>query len=284
MSTLVVTPTYINGSVLTETDLDSSLKTPIEAHFNNANVEGSDIQSEALTGSNKIRNTAITADKIAANAITTIKLEDAVSSSTGILTAKIANDAVTTAKILNQNITTDKINNLAVTSAKIADNSVPKSIMPDLPRAAAALTNTTINWSLGVSAGPTIVGSVTITGLTSGKPVLISLESNTTEYDKGYIEAIATVNTTFASSGGYVHLYKDGSKIATHEIGSSYIKGINPTAYLRLPLSCITHIDTASSSSHTYSIYLESKSRHGSASYTANMTINSAQLKVIQVV
>lgn len=300
MGTLTINPTYATSSVLYETDLDNSIKTPIETHFNNAEVEGSNIQPESITGASKLQNNAVITSKIANNAITLEKLEDAISTSTGVLTAKIADDAVTTSKILDANIITDKINNLAVTSEKIIDSSVPKSIMLDIPRASADLANTTINWartSYGGSdgtAGPTLVGSISVSGLTSGKPVIISLESNNADYDRGYIEATATLNVSGASgaytvAGGLVHIYKDNSKIATHQIISCRVFGVDPTAYIRIPLSTITHVDSASSTSHTYSIYIESvpfSSISNDPAHTnqCSMTINSAQLKILQVV
>ena len=300
MSTLNITPTYATSSVLYEADLDASIKTPIESHFNNAEVEGSNIQSESITGSLKIQNSAITSDKIANNAVTSAKLEDAISATTGILTTKILNDAVTTDKILNANITTEKLANSAVTAAKIGTWEIPKTIMLDLPRASADLSNLTINWARTTTsgpdgtAGPSLVGSVSISGLTSGKPVIISLESSSAEYDKGYIEAIATLNVSSSSgfetvAGGIVHIYKDGSKIASHQITSCGAYGTNPTAYIRIPLSAITHIDVASNSSHTYSIYLESVAFSSISTdfihtNQCSMTINSAQLKVLQVV
>ena len=274
MSTLTITTTYDTAQILYESQIDE-IKTPIETYFNTTQIEGSNIQANILDGATYLSDDSISADKLASNSVTTAKLADSTpSSDTGITSAKINTDAVTTAKIDDLAVTTAKIDDLDITTAKIG-GTVPKSIMLELPTASATLSDLTVYRSLDsisafVGAGSeTLVGSLTFSGLTSGKPVLINLQSNNTSSGYGYIEQIMYVFFTHTEGpmlDNYAFqvtqrvscsliLKKDASTVYTADISFGDI--FNSKTYLRIPLSVFNYIDIASSTSHTYSLYIK---------------------------
>lgn len=271
MSTLTVTTTYDTAQVLTEAQLDE-IKTPIETYFNTTQIEGANIQANTLDGATYLADDSISTDKIASNAVTTAKLVDSTpSSDTGITSAKINTDAVTTAKIDDLAVTTAKIADSNVTTAKIG-GAVPKSIMLALPTASATLSDLTVYRSLDSipafvgDGSETLVGSLTFSGLTSGKPVLINLQSTSTNSGYGYVEQLMhfailhnvletdPVNITNRVSCSLI-LKKDASTVYTAPIGFGDV--YDAAMYLRIPLSVFNYIDIASSTSHTYSLYIK---------------------------
>jgi hypothetical protein len=279
MSTLTVAPTYSNGNVLTEAQIDAVGDT-IETYFNTTLIDDANIQANALTGSTKLDNTAVTTAKIQSSAITTAKLVDSVDTTDGITTAKIADTNVTTAKIADSAVTAAKIANGAVTAAKI--NGIPKAVYPAIPVASNTLSDLTVSNST-----PTLVGSVSATGLTSGKPVIVSLESSTTSAGSGYIELYCIGDTTGGTQDisdncrGEIYIYKDGVSVYKSHLWWAYAAA-GSVSTVRIPLSSITYIDTASSTSHTYSLYINSIG--ASSERTSQIKINSAILKTMQLV
>jgi len=272
MSTLTITTTYDTAAILYESQLDA-IKTPIETYFNTTQIEGNNIQANILDGATYLADDSISADKLASNSVTTAKLADSTpSSDTGITTAKINTDAITTAKLDDLAVTTAKIDDGDVTTAKIG-GAVPKSIMLELPTASATLSDLTITRTASsdptTNGSETLVGSLTFSGLTSGKPVLINLQSTSTSSGYGYIEQVfrGAVYGSFTdaplqtSSDFITHaceceliLKKDSSAVSTQRLALGDIYGT--TLYFRVPLSVFNYIDIASSTSHTYSLYI----------------------------
>lgn len=315
MSTLTITTTYDTAQVLTEAQIDE-IKTPIETYFNTTQIGGSNIQANILDGATYLSDDSISADKLASNSVTTAKLIDSTpSSDTGITSAKINTDAVTTAKIDDLAVTTAKIDDLDITTAKIG-GTVPKSIMLELPTASANLSDLTLTRTASsdptTNGSETLVGSVTFSGLTSGKPVIINLQSTSTSSGYGYIEQIffGKVYGYYTSFPNQYATYltqacecelilkKDSSTVSTQRLAIGDIYGT--TLYFRVPLSVFNYIDIASSTSHTYSLYIRyigvtltsippadwnAISFHIAPTGTpSTTTINSAKLVAIQLV
>jgi len=311
MSTLTVTTTYDDGQVLTEAQIDA-LKTQVESFYNNANVDDGNIQANSLDASRVIANSAVTTAKLTSNSVTSTKLKDyTVSDGAGIATAKIIDDAVTTAKIATGAITTAKINDSAVTAAKITNNAVPASIMPSHPTASSTFTDLTVTIPFHdpslTDGSENLVGTMTFSGLTSGKPIILSLQSTSTATGYGYIELVYRGLTYGYMSGplyGYrsstsraecaIILKKDGTQVSEqrYALGDVY----KDTLYFRVPLSSFTHVDVATATSHVYTIYIKYigvdihnydgdwSASFGAASTPCTVAINSAKLVGIQVV
>lgn len=270
MSTLTVTTTYDTAQILYEAQIDE-IKTPIETYFNTTQIDGDNIQANILDGATYLSDDSISADKLASNAVTTAKLADSTpSSDTGITTAKINTDAVTTAKLDDLAVTTAKIDDGDVTTAKIG-GAVPKSIMLELPTASTTLSDMNLDrsstsLSLGSDTAETLVGSLTFSGLTSGKPILINLQSTSTAAGYGYIEGLscniwvdgANSPSNFRTTQRVEYaliLKKDATTVAQQHYAVGDV--FETQLYTRFPLSAFTYVDIASSTSHTYSLYIK---------------------------
>lgn len=283
MSTLTITTTYDTAQILYEAQIDA-IKTPIETYFNTTQIEGSNIQGSILDGATYLADDSISADKLASNSVTTSKLVDSTpSSDTGITTAKINTDAITTAKLDDLAVITAKIDDGDVTTAKIVNNSVPKTIMLANPTASATITDTSVAITSSSSNG--IVGSVTITGLTVGKPVIVSLQSSSSTVGYGYININVPADGfsfTQTDCRDYsVKFYKDSSLVNRAPLELQGVNGLLALD-LKVPLSMFTYIDIATSTSHTYDVYFGTDSSFVGDDGT--MSINSAKLVAIQIV
>lgn len=280
MSTLTITTTYDTAQILYEAQIDE-IKTPIETYFNTTQIEGSNIQANILDGATYLADDSISTDKLASNSVTTAKLVDSTpSSDTGITSAKINTDAITTVKLDDLAVTTDKISDGDITTAKIA-TSPPKAVMLANPTASSTLSDTSVTLG-GADSGDVLVGSLAFSGLTSGKPVIISLQPTTTTTGYGYMGGDCVGSGIIASYiNAVVKLKKDGTTVYTYglRLGASETGVI---FYGKLPLSMFNYIDIASSTSHTYSLYITNAGGGGGLSGT--FSINSSKLVAIQVV
>ncbi len=278
MSTLTINTTYDTAQILYEAQLDE-IKNPIETYFNTTQIDGDNIQANILDGATYLADDSISTDKLASNSVTTAKLVDSTpSSDTGITAAKINTDAITTAKLDDSAITTAKINDGAVTTAKIT-SSLPKSVMLDNPTSSVNLTNLSISLG-GAATGDTLVGTLTFSGLTSGKPIIISLQSTATSTGYGYMGG-----DTFRSAAllpppltAHIKLKKDGTTVHDFFMQAT---GDRQYTYYKLPLSSFNYIDIASSTSHAYSLYINNDVGQP---YTGTFYIDSAKLVAIQIV
>lgn len=283
MSTLTITTTYDTAAILYESQIDE-IKTPIETYFNTTQIEGSNIQANILDGATYLADDSISADKLASNAVTTAKLVDSTpSSDTGITAAKINTDAITTAKLDDLAVTTAKIDDGDVTTAKIVNNSVPKSIFLSNPISTANIADATVN--IVNSSSNELMGSITISGLTVGKPVIVTLQSTSSATGYGYIninvpaEGFSFLQTDCRDYS--VKFYKDSSLVYRAPIELVGVNGLLALD-LKIPLSMFTYIDVASSTSHTYAVYFGTDSVFSGD--TGTMTINSAKLLAMQII
>lgn len=254
MSTLTVTTTYDTAAILYESQLDD-IKTPIETYFNTTQIDGDNIQANILDGASYLADDSISADKLAPNSVTTARLVDSTpSSDTGITTAKINTDAITTAKLDDLAVTTDKIDDLNVTTAKIGNNEVPKTLFPAVPTASSTIADLSVNrTTTGASGVDTDVGSITISGLTVGKPVIISIQSTSTSSSAGFIQQSMSASFVKGVVAMSLSMKRDGTLINTALIRCGHINA-GFTNTFTLPPSCYTVIDIATATSHTYTL------------------------------
>ena len=120
---------FTDGSVLTETDLDTNSDQVLFAQQEitdklNGIEDGATGDQTAAEIKTLIASSPLDASHLAANSVNNSELVDG-----AVSTAKIADGAVTTAKIVDANITNAKIANNAVTAAKIADSTITQTQM-----------------------------------------------------------------------------------------------------------------------------------------------------------
>jgi len=276
MSTLTITTTYAAGSTLTEAQLDET-KSAAETYFNTTLIEGSNIQANILDGASKIAVGAVTTSKMASNAVTTAKVADG-----AITTAKINTDAVTTAKLetstsSSNGVQTGDINDGAVTTAKIA-SSVPKQIFQALPTASG--TGSSGVTTLGTTS-TTEVDTLNITGLTVGKPLILSVVNNDVS-SSTYGYTSATYSDASPGTGENLVVYakctRDGTSISGVD-ALMFMVTSNPSGGIVIPITSYMFVDTPTATSHTYAlvVYKASNATTNTA-YIANYKLTAIQL------
>lgn len=192
MSTLDITRTYADGTLLYAADFDA-LCDESETFFNTTKLNGDNIAADGLTGSLKITDTSITTVKILDSAITTLKLEDE-----AVTTQKINDNAVTTDKILDSTVVTADFSDLNVTYVKQAaiTSSITSSSGSFLNTGSADVTN--------------LSQSFTTVGV---RPVLISIRPDGSGI--GFIGSPTQTITT-------LEIYRDSTLIAQYLAASSF--------------------------------------------------------------
>lgn len=237
MSTLSITTTYSDGAILYEADLDH-FKTDLETFFNTTLIAGINIQTNSLTGADKIAQANVTTAKIASNAVTSSKLEDG-STTTGLTTTNLNTNVVTTAKIADLAITNAKIAG-SITHDKIATNAIDDEKLLPVHNIAEGSFVTFVGSSLGVAQNTGITCTLSLSGL--NRPVLIQLQGSTDLVNLSYI------NRSTVGTQSYISIYKDGTEIVKYLFTDSL--------FTKIPASCISFIDiNATGSSATYTIY-----------------------------
>lgn len=166
MSTITITKSYDDGTLLEETDLDS-FKNNTETFLNTTKLTDDNIQNAGITASEKLQDGSITAANIASNAVQE---------------ANIASSAVTTVTINDLAVTTAKIPDSAITTAKIADSGVGTA---DFNAGSVTYAKTTLNYEVDDPTGSNTYPSLVVNNTTrqflwedmafSGRPVLIQV-------------------------------------------------------------------------------------------------------------
>jgi hypothetical protein len=259
MSTLTITPTYTDGNILYESELDS-VKTQIETYYNTTKIQGSNLQAGMIDASDKVAASALNTVKFAATSVSSTNLEDSTGDSDGVTADKIDSLVVVTANIETSTssttgVTTAKLADNEITGDRITDNSVPKSIMLSNP--AGTVTFTSVS---GINSN-TIIGSITLTGLTVGKPIILSFEGASTGLSTGFIQVSSGADFILPTVDrrGILAIVKDTSTA----VAACYFSGTADvttysyeTALYRLPPGVFTTVDVATSTSHTYDVYV----------------------------
>lgn len=242
MSTLNITTSYSDGAILYEADLDH-FKTDLETFFNTTLITGTNLQTNSLTGADKIAQANITTAKILDNAITSAKIEDG-TATTGVSTANLNTNAITTAKIVDSAITNAKIAG-SITHDKIASNAIDdEQLLPSYNIAEGTFVSFTSSALVAQNTG--ITCTVPLSGL--NRPVLIQMQGSTSSSSPGQI-------SRSSSSGDYISIYKDSTELVRY-----FFHGVGGGGFFNIiPSSTIAFIDiNASGSSATYTIYITS--------------------------
>ena len=300
MPTLNITTSYQDGEVLTEAQLDEVV-TQVEAHYNITGLEGSDLLQGKINGASKIANANITGAKLVDSAVDSRIIEDGFSNTNGIATSSIQNSAVTNIKLDSNSIQTADLQDASVTISKLADNAIPKEAVPDIGIVSIPVPNLNHTGS-----GYATIGTLPLSNLNVGRPLIISLESSSTIAPGGYIglytsrgvENMSGVNT-YRISGCKIALFRDSVQISTFSIISDreysyqywFPELSRWPAYskrLMIPLSSISFVDTPSSTSHVYSFKIaitgvSDVTPSGPTNVTTGATVVSAKIKAIHI-
>lgn len=227
MPTLDISRTYNTAEVLDEVDLDNIVD-GIETFVNTTKLDDDNIQDDGITASDKLVDDSVTGDKLHTNVAdaSTIELSSNALQvkDAGITAAKLATNAVTTVKITAANVTRAKLEAVGQQSANQTTN--PQTT-----------TSTTLADVTGLS--------VSIT--TSGRPVVICLQS--TNNEDSYISIVAAAVGTYYTK---VALLRDGTLLKALNCGSAYG---NASAATRHALGQMW-IDPVSAGTYTYKIQI----------------------------
>jgi len=268
MPTLNITTSYQDGEVLTEAQLDEVV-TQIEAHYNITGLEGSDLLQGKINGASKTANAAVTTTKLANSAITSRTIEDGYLAENGVKTSSIANSAAQSDAISPGVISTRVLADGSVEINNIADDSVPKEIQPEIIVYKVALSNQFTDAS-----GYITLGSISLSGLEIGKPILIALESLGATGSNGRISIqgrhVRNAGGTANAAGGcLIVLEKDALQINTCSVIAGRHVEYSDAFFLHtansntIPPSSVSFVDIASSETHTYTFKVITKGISG---------------------
>lgn len=129
-------------------------------------------------------------------------------SSVGVASYVIPNLGVTTAKIAALAVTTAKIADSNVTTAKIADANVTQAKRAALGEQLSGGTGSGLSTTSGTYSDIT---GTSVTIVTTGRPVFITLGGDTGSANPFYLELKAAASTTVMA--GYIRLLRDGSQL-----------------------------------------------------------------------
>lgn len=178
-----------------------------------------------------------------------------------IVTGGITDLAVTTAKIADLNVTTGKLAANVLTAdatgrGKMADGFVTKAKQAAMAASATAAAgelglSTSCGAFSGASASAADITNLTLTLVTTGRPVHLSLvhDGSTGAGEYGYLGVRDSSNATLSA---FVILKRDSTEIARHEM--HYEDGATAVKLLTIPLSSISHIDAVAGGSYTYKV------------------------------
>lgn len=206
----------------------------------------------------------------------TIWTADGVSTvnSGSITTAKLADGSVTTLKIADGAITTSKIPDLAVTTAKLNDGAVTAA-----KRAALGQQISLSSASATTTSGTyTDVLNLSVTIATSGRPIMVFLQSDGTSAVESHVgwsrtSAGAGANVT---GGAIFKILRDATDIAFFQIGGVAVANSSGSYFTDAPAGCINHLDTPTAGTYTYK--LQYKATGGGAAVCAGCKLVAFEL------
>lgn len=243
MSTISITKTYDDGSLLSETDLDPFISGS-QTFVNTTKLNDDNIANSGITASTKLKDGTVTTAKLAASSVT----ESALATSS-VTSAKITDANITTAKITDSSVTTAKINDSAVTTGKLAASSVT-SVKCTANWAVATIPATS---SAGSGERTITVAQVTITG--NSRPVILTASCP------------ISITLTGSNSGATVSFCKGdtSTSIANFTLQSS------PTNAAANLLGSMAFLDsTGGSGSTTYYLVISTTTNTSTVTYGHN--------------
>lgn len=286
--------TFVDGEILTAADLNAEFNGVVDGvnSINDANiVTGASINpnkiSATIAGSGISRNSTTgvlscavddSTIEISSNAL---RVKDSGITSAKILDATIQNgdlasNAVTSAKILDGTIATADLADSLITSAKISDGTIAAADIASgavdsdeiATGAVTAGKHATSNYQISSSTGSFTttstsfvdVTNATVTITTSGRPVLVFLQSDGSG-NYGYIGKPGVINDIRAG----FRLVRDATEIAQFQ---AHVDNSAESPGLSFPPGSVHHLDTPAAGTYTYK--LQSKtSDAGQAAATA---------------
>lgn len=177
---------------------------------------------------------------IAAGAVSTSQLNDA-----AVTAVKIADGAVITAKVADSGITTAKIADANITQAKLAARSTGTSVAAG----GVAISSSCSNFTTA-SASPVDVTNLSVTIVTTGRPVKIMLVSDQSINFHGLGAGRAGTE-----AAGAFYLVVNGTGTGGDVVIASQVIDVAASGALTtitMPLGCINHIYTAGVGTFTF--------------------------------
>jgi hypothetical protein len=270
MPTLTTTRTYVTGSILYKSDLDTFLNS-IETFINTTKIGDSNIQGAGISGNLKLAEASISSAKILADAVITTKIADS-----AVTAEKINTDAVTTAKILDANVTTAKINDLAVTTAKILDANVTTAKIANGTVTVANLaTSIETRTASDIAAAQAITTSIvdltnsatTITA-TGVRPILIIVRNNSSGSNTNVFEQVPETTGIGDVVAGIANLYLYKNSVLLTQLGGfRWFMNTFGTGSMQIPATFFNFIDTTvSAGSNEYKLAINNNT--GTTTYS----------------
>ena len=228
MPALSITKSYADGTDLTEDQLDD-LKTSIETWANTTKLDQDNIQTGGVSQDNLATNSVSTA-KIVASAVTT---------------AKIADDAITNVKMANDSVDTAEIVDAAVT--KVKQEAVTVTTDGSDPGAGGVVKSTNSgSGGSGFSTSSTSLTDVTnlsVTLTTTGRPVMLMLESDSTTTATSPFDGIIQVE----SNNSALVAFLDNTTVISSQMYDNDSAGF-------IPASAFRYLYDVAAGTHTFKV------------------------------
>lgn len=245
MATLTITKSYLDGTLLTEAQLDSFCDS-METFFNVTKINDDNILNGGITASDKVITGSVDGDCLGALSITQAKFADG-----SVTASKIDSVAATNAKFASGSITTAKI-----TDAVITEDLVEASVFDTTDTAAGGQAGSGAIAPIEVNATPTLTGS---------RAGISGFVGNTDATDTQ--NATGTLSLTSGATGGYLVLgagVTTASSSLTEEIseaGLIMITGCSTSysAEWEIPVACpflLSSTNSAGAATVTLTPYL----------------------------
>lgn len=259
MSTLDVTRSYADDTVLTEAQLDAFLD-DLETFVNTTKLSDSNFQTEGITASTKLVDASVNAALLASNSVGTAQL--AANSVTAVkLDAAIAGSGLTQGASGELNVSVDD-STLTTSGGVVAVKDAGITNAKRAAKAGVTGTNTIFTTSdMGVAgAWREVSGSLGISfpvqitiSATGGRPWLFFLRSISTSGNTGSPSRLQHRNGDNANSTRFA-LYESGAAVA---YSGTFLSRADPTVNWSVtwPSSAIQFMFIPSAGVHTYSLY-----------------------------
>lgn len=241
MPVLTITKTYVNGNILSASDLDSAYDS-ISTFLNTTKIDSTNVQTGGLTGANLANST--------------------------VNTSQLAAGAVTSSIIASSAVGSGQIGPLAVQTGHLALGAVTNPTRAALGQVSSTGLNS-VGYSTSANAFSDITNMTLPSLTTSGRPVLIIIYPNDPTLNGG---GFFNINRSGVTAAGQLGIARNGTLISSSRIT---ISGGN-TSGLSVPGN-FTFLDTPSSGTYIYKAQLTSDTQ-GTAVTIASVGMTAFEL------